>query len=221
MTPALAAAMLMLAAPAADVSPSPTPAETMHAGPISVYGYDFRVPANEVRDGDGKVCGGDVHIEGAVGHDLLVFGGDATVDGRVGHDIVMFGGTVHLGPHADVGHDVSVLGGDLERDPGAHVGHLVSRGANSEAWNHFGAVFGSLPVGLPFGPPLGSAFHVLDGGFGLGLAAGVILLALLLHLFFPNQRTMARPPTEERPTATLGFGCLTPACPALVAGIPG
>ena len=221
MTPVLAAPLaavtLLFLAPVADASPTASAPSTVQSesGPLSVYGGDVTVPASEVRNGDVVVYGGAVDIEGTVTHDVTVFGGDATIDGRVGHDVVMLGGAVHLGPHADVGHDVAVIGGDLERDPGSRVGHRIVQGSSSDTFSHLWPSFSAPFVHPTFGPLAG--WHPFDLGFGLGLAAGVILLALLLHLFFPNQVATARSALELRPLAALGFGCLTAVAGVLLA----
>jgi hypothetical protein len=230
MIPALAAATLLFLAPVADTTPtpvaSPSPEATAPAapgrvvnGPVSIFGGDFSIPANEVRDGDVNVYGGSVDVQGRVNHDVTVFGGDVNIDGQVGHDVTIFGGSVHLGPHASVGHDVSVVGGDLQRDPGATVGHRVTEGENTDAFGHFGRAFNGPPFRPPFSPAGG--FNPFDIGSGLALAAGVVLLALLLHLFFPRQVATARAALEERPLATLGFGCLTAVAAVLLAGLLG
>lgn len=220
---ALVAASVLSVSPAAGPPSPPAPlaapatasiARTV-SGPANVFGGDFTVPANEVLDGNVTVYGGDVDVEGTVTHDVSVFGGSVTINGSVQHDVRMYGGNLQLGPHAAVGHDVSIVGGNLNRDPGARVGHAVRQTAG-------GDVTGSWPafVGAPFPVPF-LPFHGFGLGFGLGLAGGVILLALLVHLFFPSQVETAREGVEERPLAALGFGCLTAVAGVLLAAFLG
>jgi hypothetical protein len=202
MIPALlTAGLLFVASP----SPSAQPVRTTD-GSISFFGGDYTIPADEVRDGNVTVYGGDGDIEGTVSHDLVVFGGDVTVNGSVGHDVVIFGGEVHLGARADVGHDVTVLGGSLDRDPGAQVGHNVTEG---------GFNVGALTRALPPLPPLAR----LDTPLRLGLSAAIVLLALLLQLLFPRQIALARDALDERPFASLGLGCLTAVAGVLLAAL--
>jgi hypothetical protein len=211
----LAAGALYLAAPAAaEPAPSPSPSVTARSagGSVSIYGGSFTVPAGEERDGNVSVYGGDVHVDGSITHDLHVYGGSATVNGSIGHDVVVLGGSVVLGAHASVGHDVTVVGGSLDRDPGARIGHGVIEGG--------GIGGGSAAPGLlqvPHLPRLGG----FDVGFGLGLSVGVVLLALLVQLFFPAQVTTTRDALEDRPFASLGFGCLTAVAGVLLAGLLG
>lgn len=219
----LASGILFLAAPAADatpVPPSPPAAPTAPASPttvsgsLSIFGGDFTIPADEVRQGDVTIYGGSGDVLGTVTHDLRVFGGSVNVDGSIGHDVVIFGGSVHLGPHATVGHDVTAVGGSMDRDPGARVGHTVSEGGFSSD-----ALAGFLPS-LPHLPHV-QPFRGFDLQFGLGVALGVVLLALLLQLFFPRQVATTRDALEERPFASLGFGCLTAVAGVLLAALLG
>ena len=215
----LAGGALLLAVPA-DATPSPPPAPASAppaaspgtvSGSLSLFGGDFTIPAGEVREGNVTVYGGSGDVLGTVTHDLRVFGGSVYVDGHVGHDVIMFGGSVQLGPDADVGHDVTVVGGSMERDPGARVGHSVTEGGFSSD-----LVAGALPS-LPSLPRPGS----FDLQFGIGLAVGVVLVALLLQLFFPRQVATARDALEDRPFASLGFGCLTAVAGVLLAALLG
>jgi hypothetical protein len=216
----LAIAALFLAAPAvatpADTEPSPASAARTITGSASVFAGNFSVAADEVREGDVTVFGGNVTIDGRVTHDVSVFGGNAVINGTVGHDLTMFGGNLRLGPHAVVGHDLSVIGGNLDRDPGAQVGHDVVQGGTSGGsvlpsswpWRAYG----------PFGPP-GGFWPGFD--FGLVLSFGFVLLALLAYLFFPGQVATTREAFERRPLASLGYGCLTAIGGVLLAALLG
>lgn len=231
MVPALlAAGVLLLTAPAVSTPPSPavstppspavstapSPASAAHtvSGNATIFGGNYSLAAGEVREGSVIVYGGSVQIDGRVTHDVTVFGGNARIDGIVDHDVVLFGGNVQLGPHAVVGHDVSVIGGNLDRDPGAEVGHNVIGGVSGVG---FGLPFASLmPISFP-----GNVFRGFDYGFGLGLAFGMVLLALLLNLFFPAQVATAGQALEERPLASLGYGCLSAVAGVLLAVLLG
>lgn len=212
-----AAGALLLASPVADASPSPSPAATAAppahgatrtvGGSYSVFGDSFTLAAGEERDGDVSVYGGDATIDGKITHDLRVYGGMATVDGEVGHDITVLGGMVVLGPHAVVGHDVTVVGGSVDRDPGARIGHDFTEVGGGGGGG--GRGLAALPQ-VPQVPRLGG----FDLGFGLALSIGVVLLSLLMQLFLPTNVAMARDALEERPFASMGFGCLT-----IVAGL--
>jgi hypothetical protein len=215
---ALAAAGLLLLAPAAAVAPSPpappappapSEAPASDGGDTTIFGGSLVIPAGERRDHDVVVFGGSVEVRGDVGHDLTVFGGSATLDGSVGHDVIVLGGSVHLGPHASVGHDVTVLGGTLRRDAGASVGHeVLDAGGGAPA----------LPGPLRLLPvPSGGVLRGFDLGLGLALGAGVVLLALLALLFFPGPVATTRDALEDRPFASLGFGCLTALAGVLLA----
>lgn len=193
----------------AVVSPTPPAAPPVTAGSASFFGGDYTIPANETRQGDVTVYGGDVDVQGTISHDLRVFGGDVTIEGTVGHDVVMFGGSVHLGAQADVGHDVTVVGGSLDRDPGARVGHEVVQGGFSSD-----LVSGMLPA-LPAIP----TFNGPDTKLRVVLSAGLVLLALLLQLLFPRQIAAARDALDDRPFATLGLGCLTAVAGVLLAAL--
>jgi hypothetical protein len=199
----VAAGLLAVAAPTPPITPPTT------AGSLSFYGGDYTIPANETRQGDVTVYGGNVDVQGTISHDLRVFGGDVSIEGRVGHDVQIFGGSVHLGPQADVGHDVTVLGGSLDRDPGARVGHEVIQGGFST-----GMVTGMLPALRPLPSPIG-----FDTPLRVGLSAGFVLLALLLQLLFPRQIATTRDALDERPFATLGLGCLTAVAGVLLAAL--
>jgi hypothetical protein len=213
----LAAGALLLAAPAVDTTPSPSasapPVTRSVGGSYSVFGGTFTLPAGERRDGNVSIYGGDADIQGTVTHDLRVYGGTATVDGEIGHDVVVLGGSVTLGPHAKVGHDVTVVGGAVDRDPGAQIGHAFVEG---------GIGGGDLP-GLPGMPQLPEAPRLggLDLGLGIGLSIGVVLLALLVQLFFPAHLATTRDALEDRPLASLGFGCLTSIAGVLLAVLLG
>jgi hypothetical protein len=205
-----AAGVLLVTAPVDATPPAPASAARTVKGNATVFGGDYSLPAGEVREGNVVVYGGSVDIEGRVTHDMTVFGGNAQIDGTVDHDVVLLGGNVHLGPHAVVGHDVSVIGGNLDRDPGAQVGHNVTAGISGV---DFGAPFAALvPISFP-----SRLFRGFDFGFGLGLAFGMVLLALLLNLFFPAQVATAGQALEERPVASLGYGCLTAVAGVLLA----
>jgi hypothetical protein len=207
------AGLLFLAPPSAPAQPSAPPAPSAPAqsagGDATIFGGSLVVPAGERRDHDVVVFGGSAEIQGDVGHDLTVFGGSATLDGSVGHDVVVLGGSVHLGPHASVGHDVTVLGGTLQRDPGARVGHDVVDASAGGA---------GVPGPMRMPPFQGAGLlRGLDIGLGLALAAGVVLLALLALLFFPGPVATTRDALEDRPFASLGFGCLTALAGVLLA----
>lgn len=193
----------------AVVVPTPPITPPVAAGSVSFFGGDYTIPANETRHGDVTVYGGSVDVQGTITHDLRVFGGDVTIEGSVAHDVVIFGGSVHLGAQAEVGHDVVVLGGSLDRDPGARVGHDVVQGGFSTD-----LVSGMLPAL----PPLPSLTG-LDTTLRIGLSAGLVLLALLLHLLFPRQTAAVREALDERPFATLGLGCLTAVAGLLLAAL--
>jgi hypothetical protein len=213
----LAAGLLLAATPSPPAAPTPAPAPTataapvQHSGPTTLFGGSLTVAPNEVRDGDVAVFGGTVDIEGSVTHDVRVFGGNVDVEGTVGHDLIVLGGSVQLGEHAHVGHDVNVIGGSFDRAPGATVGHEVTGS---------GAGSGFVRTGPPIlpGPPVPGGF---DLGFGLGLSVGVVLLALLLQLFLPGPVTLTRNALEDRPFASLGFGCLTAVAGVLLAALLG
>ena len=199
----VAAGLLAVAAPTPPITPPAV------AGSVSFYGGDYTIPANETRQGDVTVYGGNVDVQGTISHDLRVFGGDVTIEGSVGHDVQIFGGSVHLGAQADVGHDVTVLGGSLDRDPGSRVGHDVIRGGFSTDM-----VSGMLPA-LPPLPILAN----FDTPLRVGLSAGLVLFALLLQLLFPRQIATTRDALDERPFATLGLGCLTAVAGVLLAAL--
>ena len=201
----LAAGILFLAAPAADTTPTPRTV----GGSVTLAGGSLTIPAGEVREGNVTVFGGSVDVAGTISHDLTVFGGSVNVDGHVGHDVTVLGGSVHLGPNSSVGHDATVIGGSLERDPGAQVGHDLTEAASS-----FDR--GPLPQ-MPGLPPLGP-FNL---GIGLGLSGATIVLALLLQLFFPSHVALTRDALEDRPFASLGFGCLTAIAGVLLAALLG
>jgi len=222
----LAAAAVLFLAPGMDASPAPpAPAATSvgrtQAGSLTVMGGTVTVPASEVRNGNVTLFGGMVDIEGQVTHDVTVFGGTATIDGSVGHDVTVLGGTVDLGPQSTVGHDVTVLGGTLNRSPGAQVGHDVTVGGRtSDVRGGFDlssllARGGSL--GLP--SPAVPVFPGFNLGLGFTVAAGLVVLAILLHLFVPAQVGYARDALEERPFAALGVGCLTVVAGVLLAAV--
>ena len=214
----LAAGALFLASPAADATPSPSPTPTSSqgvtrtvGGSISVFGDSFTLASGERREGNVSVYGGNAQIDGTVTHDLRVYGGIATVNGEIGHDVTVLGGMVVLGPNAVVGHDVTVIGGDVQRDPAARIGHDFT-----EVGGSGGSRLAGLPQ-VPDVPRLGG----FDLGFGLALSIGVVLLSLLMQLFLPTNVAMARDALEERPFASLGFGCLTVVAGVLLAVLLG
>jgi len=180
-------------------------------GSISIFGDSFTLASGERREGNVSVYGGDAQIDGTVTHDLRVYGGMATVDGEIGHDVTVLGGMVVLGPHAVVGHDVTVIGGEVQRDPAARIGH---------DFTEVGGSGGSRLAGLPQVPDL-PRLGGFDLGFGLALSIGVVLLSLLMQLFLPTHVAMARDALEERPFASLGFGCLTVVAGVLLAVLLG
>jgi hypothetical protein len=205
----VAAGLLAVAAPTPPSPPAPPVTPAVVAGSLSLFGGDYTIPANETRQGNVTVYGGDIDVQGRISHDLRVFGGDVTIEGTVGHDVQIFGGSVHLGARAEVGHDVAVLGGSLDRDPGARVGHEVVQGGFST----------DLLAGmLPALPPLPSLSGP-DTPLRVGLSAGFVLLALLLQLLFPRQIATTRDALDERPFATLGLGCLTAVAAVLLAAL--
>lgn len=211
----VATGIVLVSAPTPSPSaPLPTPSAPASpqtiSGPLSLFGGDFTIAADEVRTGDVTIYGGSGDVLGTVTHDLRVFGGSVNVDGHIGHDVIMFGGSVHLGPNASVGHDVTIVGGSLDRDPRARIGHTVTEGGfNTDV------VSGFLPS-LPRLPRPG-----FDLGFGLSLSVGIVLLALLLQLFFPGHVATTRDALEDRPLASLGFGCLTAVAAVLLAVLLG
>ena len=224
---------LLLAAPAADPSPSPgadatpsasapasspaatpactatpTPARTGN-GSARIFGGPLTVPAGQVTDSV-QVTGGSVRIEGTVTGDVTVFGGSVTIDGTVGNDVRVTGGSVRLGPNSCVGHDVSVFGGSIHRAPGAQVGHDV-------IMNSGGGVRGGSWSPWPF--RFQSPFDLLPFNFvpGLGLAVAIVVIGVLLLTVFPRQLAGTTAALVDRPVASLGVGCLTAIAGVLVA----
>jgi len=206
----VAAGLLAVAAPTPSTPPvTPPITPPVAAGPLTFFGGDYTIPANETRRGDVTVYGGNVDVQGTITHDLRVFGGDVTIEGSVGHDVMIFGGSVHLGAQADVGHDVVIFGGSLDRDPGARVGHEVVQGGLGRG------LASGMPPALPPLPGLTG----IDTPLRVGLSAGLVLLALLLQLLFPRQIATTRDALDERPFATLGLGCLTAVAGVLLAAL--
>ena len=220
---------LLLAAPAADPSPSPgadatpsasapasSPAATQTPAParsgngsVRMFGGPFTLQAGQVTDSV-QVTGGSVRIDGTVTGDVTVFGGSVTIDGSVGHDVRVTGGSLRLGPNASVGHDVSVFGGSIHRAPGAQVGHDVI--VNSGGGMHGGS-WSQWP--FRFQSPL----DVLPFNFvpGLGLAVAIVVIGVLLLTVFPRQLASTTAAVVDRPVASLGVGCLTAIAGVLVA----
>lgn len=218
---AIAASILFLAAPFADATPAPTaspaaaatPSPRNVGGSLSLFGGDYTLAAGEVRDGTVTVYGGSVEIEGTVTQDLRVYGGSVDITGTVGHDVAVYGGSVHLHEHGVVGHDVTVVGGSFDRDEGARVGHDVKQEGGAGFLPSLPGIL-PLPV-LPQFVPFGG-LRGFDFGFGIVFSIGVVLLALLLQVLLPAQVATTRDALEDRPFASLGFGCLTAVAGVLV-----
>lgn len=161
------------------------------------FGGNIIVPTGETHHGDLVAFGGNIEVDGTVTQDLVAFGGNVVVNGTVDRDVAVVGGTLTLGPKSVVGRDVSFVGGSLNRMEGAKVGRNIVQG-------HGQLDPGTLRyIGPVFAP------HADFPGvvFGLITGLGILVLALIILLFFPNHLRTAAAVIERRPVETFALGC--------------
>jgi hypothetical protein len=96
------------------------PSETID-GDMRVVGADLRIDGRV--DGDAVVEGGTVTVghEGKVSGDVVVTGGNLIVQGRIEGDAVCTGGNVMLSADAIVEGDAVAVGGTVTAAPGARI----------------------------------------------------------------------------------------------------
>lgn len=138
-------------APEAAVSPAPV----VHTGSMELRGQDYTVQPYEIVDGNVRLMGGNLDVEGRVNGDASTSGGNLAVVGHVTGNVATVGGNVHLYSNSVVDGDVQVMGGTLRREPGSQVHgsvRITGGGTPAAALSrapHFASALIATPMNLP------------------------------------------------------------------------
>ena len=152
------------------------------------------------------VIAGTARIEGEIRQDLVVVAGAATLAGTatVGGDFVVVSGTGDVQPGAVVGGDLVAVGSGLKVPPGfSPGGDHVSVGAFALG-DQFADAAHWLTRGLLWGRPI-----VPDLPWMWALAAGLVLLCLLINLVFDGPVRACADTLDRKPLTTGLTGFLT------------
>lgn len=145
---------------------------------------------------------GDAVINGEVDEAVVVIGGTATVNGNVHGEAVAILGNLVLGPTADIGGETVVVGGRLTADPKARMhGEQFEfalpaiPGLNCcRDW-----ILQALLWGRPIAPRLPWMWF---------LAAGILVLYILLQVLFPRAVQSTVDVLVNKPMASFALGLL-------------
>lgn len=182
-TPASNSDMAGPPAPEAPSAPEAPAAPRVTREGISRIGGSYTVAQDEIRDGDARVVGGSLTVDGTVRGDASAVGGSLWVNGTVDGDVSVSGGSLHLGPKSVVTGDVRVTGGNIDRAPGSVVNGDIQVMGGSNRYN-------IGPVRTVPGPT-SFCFGSGDGPFGwpfpLGLAVAIFIIGGLLLTAAPGR----------------------------------
>jgi uncharacterized coiled-coil protein SlyX len=158
--------------PAPEAPPEPNVMRVTRAS-VSRLGGSYTVAADEVVNGDARVAGGSLIVDGTVHGEASALGGSLTINGEVDGPATVTGGSMYLGPDAVVRGNVSITGGSLHREEGSQIDGSVRVTGGSNT----GGIF-TPTVGVQ---PFESDSALFNGPFPLPLAlmllvAGVFLL---------------------------------------------
>lgn len=165
-------------APEAPVAPEAPAAEQVTQDSVSRLGGSYTVAENEVVNGDARVVGGSLTVDGKVRGEASALGGSLRINGEVDGNATVTGGSMYLGPDAVVRGNVSVTGGSLHREDGSRVNGSVRVTGGSRGGTYTGT--------LNF-PSSSTRCGILDGPFPLPLGIMLFIAGLFLLTACPKR----------------------------------
>ena len=150
---------------------------------------------------------GNTTVNGTVGDAAVSVFGTTTINGTVKGEAVAVFGNIILGPKAVVEGDLSVVFGRVERDPGAQVhGSVNAVGGLIGGTNDFTWLRAYVTKCVLWGRPLWFGENL---GWAWLVAAGFLVLYMLIALLFPRGIERSVETLEQRPGGTILAALLT------------